>query len=110
VTAGQSWPLADRYLLVSGGDKDLPRWNLIQRQTATGHPDIVTWLYDHHTGFNRELLLYDTRTHAWRTLGDFPGPSQVTTPAAHLGPDLILVSGEVRPGIRTPAVWALRFG
>ena len=110
VTAGQAWPLGDRYLLVAGGDKDLARWNLVQQQTAAAHPDIVTWLYDHHTGFNRELLLYDTLHSRWHVVGDFPGPSQVTTPAARLGDDLVLVSGEVRPGIRTPAVWALRFG
>jgi N-acetylneuraminic acid mutarotase len=109
VTAGLAWPVGDgRHLLLAGGDKDLARWNLIQRQTAAGHKDAVTWIYDHHTGFNGELLLYDTHRDRWRVVGDFPGPSQVTTPAVRWGDDLVIVSGEVRPGIRTPAVWAVR--
>ncbi len=117
VTAGLAYPVGDRYILVVGGDKDLDRWNLIQEQTAlreaqekgspawNEHNDAITWIYDHHIGFNTELLLYDVRRDSWRVAGRFPGPPAVTTPAVVWGDDLVAVSGEIRPGVRTPRVW-----
>ncbi|WP_020669327.1 hypothetical protein [Amycolatopsis nigrescens] len=116
VTAGLAYPVDDRYLLVVGGDKDLDRWNLIQRETALAaryppgspewavHNDAITWIYDHHTGDNTEILRYDLRRRRWEVAGLFPGPPPVTTPAVTWDDELLVISGEVRPGVRTPRV------
>jgi N-acetylneuraminate epimerase len=122
VTAGLAYPVGDRYILVAGGDSDLDRWNLIEEQTALRnrepkgspawheHNDVITWLHDHHTGFNADLLLYDVRNDSWSVEGHFPGPPPVTTPAVTWGSDLLAVSGEIRPGVRTPRVWRAAVG
>ncbi|SDU88500.1 galactose oxidase [Jiangella alkaliphila] len=121
VTAGLAHPTGRTGLVVVGGDKDIDRWNLIEHHVALraaappGSPewhrqnDIVTWIYDHHTGFNGELLRYDTRRDRWTTDGWFPGPPPATTPAVNWDGDLVVASGEVGPGIRTPRVWQAEF-
>ncbi|MCP3803679.1 galactose oxidase [Allokutzneria sp. A3M-2-11 16] len=118
VTAGLAYPTADG-LLVLGGDRDLERWNLIQEQTASRdrepknsprwheHNDVITWIYDHHTGFTTEVLRYDPARDSWRTTGHFPGPPPATTPAVLWREHPVVVSGEIRPGVRTPVVWKL---
>lgn len=118
VTAGLA--VGDRRgITVYAGDRDIKRWNLIQELTAVRDEeppdsaewqrrnDVLTWVYDHHTGFNTELLRYDTRRDRWSVSGSFTGASQVTTPAIEWDGDTIIVSGEIRPGIRTPTVWRI---
>ncbi|NBS32988.1 MAG: sodium:solute symporter [Planctomycetia bacterium] len=72
-------------------------------------------LADQHPGFPRGLLLYDRITDRWRTAGEMPAlpaphagqASVVTTPAVAWRGQTVIPSGEVRPGVRTPAVRAL---
>ncbi|PZF83444.1 galactose oxidase [Jiangella anatolica] len=121
VTAGLAHPTGRTGLVVVGGDKDIGRWNLIEHHVALRnaappgsaewqrHNNVVTWIYDHHTGFNGELLRYDTRRDRWSVDGWFPGPPPATTPAVNWDGDLIVASGEVGPGIRTPRVWQAEF-
>lgn len=90
------------------GDGDVERWDLIQKYTADGRNDLVTWLQDHHSGFNSDVLGYDPRRDSWAVVDSFPGASQVTTPAVEWDGDLVIASGEIRPGVRTPAVWRVR--
>ncbi|WP_086825972.1 galactose oxidase [Allokutzneria sp. NRRL B-24872] len=118
VTAGLAFP-GEGGLLVLGGDRDLARWNLIQEQTALRdrepkdsprwheHNDVITWIYDHHTGFTPEVLRYDAARNSWHTAGHFPGPPPATTPAVLWNGHPVVASGEIRPGVRTPAVWRL---
>jgi N-acetylneuraminic acid mutarotase len=61
-------------------------------------------LYDAHPGFAREVLAYDTRRDTWRTVGQSPVPPQVTTFAVPYGRSILIPSGEIKPGIRTPAI------
>ncbi len=117
VTAALAHPVGRTGLVVVGGDKDIDRWNLIEHHVALRtaatpgsaewqrQNDIVTWIYDHHTGFNGELLRYDTKRDRWSVDGWFPGPPPATTPAVNWDGDLVVASGEVGPGIRTPRVW-----
>ncbi|ONI67687.1 galactose oxidase [Kribbella sp. ALI-6-A] len=117
VTAGQAHPTRNG-LMVLGGDKDLTRWNKIQHHTAlrdaappgsptwTEHNNVITWTYDHHTGFNSEILHY--AANRWTVTGHFPGPPQVTTPAVPHANGLVIPTGEIRPGVRTSAAWRLR--
>lgn len=96
-----------RGITAYAGDQDIDRWNLIEKLTADGRDDLVTWIYDHHTGFNTDVIRYDTRRDRWSVVDEFAGPPQVTTPAVEWDDDLVIASGEVRPGVRTPAVWRI---
>jgi len=60
-----------------------------------------------HPGFPKTILAYHTITDTWKTLGEMPA-AHVTTPLVRWGEDFVMPSGEVRPGVRSPAVWALR--
>lgn len=59
-----------------------------------------------HPGFPRDVLCYDVRTDQWRTEGQLPF-SHVTTSVVLWGRSLVISSGEIRPGVRSPAVWCL---
>lgn len=61
-------------------------------------------LYETHPGFGREVFSYDTIRDTWRVVTRSPVPPQVTTLAVKSGGAIIIPSGEIRPGVRTPAV------
>jgi len=63
-------------------------------------------LKDRHPGFPRRALAYHTITDTWIDAGQIPA-NQVTTPATTWGDAIIVATGEVRPRVRTPAVWAV---
>jgi N-acetylneuraminic acid mutarotase len=63
---------------------------------------------ERHPGFNRHVFRYDARRDAWSNAGQLP-VAQVTTSAVRWGAEWVVCSGEVRPGVRSPDVWAYRF-
>lgn len=63
----------------------------------------------HHAGFDRSILLYNTKTDHWTKLGDLPFAAQVTTTATLWDGNLVLSNGEIRPGIRTPNIMIGQF-
>ncbi len=66
-------------------------------------------LKDKHPGFRRDVLAYDTENNTWAKAGDMPA-GQVTTSAVLWRGAIVIPSGEVRPGVRSPKVWAVRLG
>jgi solute:Na+ symporter, SSS family len=61
-------------------------------------------IYDTHPGFAAEVLAYDTKRDAWRSVDRSPFAPQVTTIAVVHQNSIIIPSGEIKPGIRTPAI------
>ncbi|TDE30625.1 MULTISPECIES: kelch repeat-containing protein [Flavobacterium] len=61
-------------------------------------------LNTNHDGFYKGILLYDTRTDSWSTIGELPFLAHVTTTAVLWNDEIVLSNGEVKPGIRTPNV------
>jgi N-acetylneuraminic acid mutarotase len=61
-----------------------------------------------HRGFTREILRYDLSADAWASAGALDIPAPVTLPTAPWRNGFIFVSGEVRPGVRTPRVFLFR--
>lgn len=59
-----------------------------------------------HPGFPRRPLVYNIPLNQWREGGKIPF-AQVTTPCARWRQRLVVPSGEVRPGVRSPAVWSI---
>jgi len=86
--AGQS------HMLVVGGDDGT-------------HTQRVMELKEKHPGFRSEIMAYHSITDTWAPLGVFTeGKVAVTTPLVTWNGQLVIPSGEVQPGIRTPRVAA----
>ena len=67
-------------------------------------------LKDNHPGFPKRLSVYHTITDTWVQSEELPA-NQVTTVAVRWGDDtvkdpIIIASGEVRPRVRSPKIWA----
>lgn len=59
-----------------------------------------------HPGFPRDMLAYDWQADRWRLAGTTP-LSRATVPTVTWANRAVIPNGEVRPGRRTPEVWAL---
>ncbi|KAF0176738.1 MAG: Kelch repeat-containing protein [Limisphaerales bacterium] len=60
-----------------------------------------------HKGFPKSVLAYDTRADRWTEVAPTPAP-RVTVPTVRWNGAWLVVSGEQKPGIRSPEVWSLR--
>ncbi|MCB0668072.1 MAG: sodium/solute symporter [Saprospiraceae bacterium] len=58
----------------------------------------------HHPGFSSEIYAFHTITQTLVKMGNLPDPVQVTTTAVKWNDQIIIPSGEIRPGIRTPKI------
>jgi sialidase-1 len=61
-----------------------------------------------HPGFTGEILRYDAAQNTWSRAGALNLPAPVTVPTVPWQDGFILVSGEVRPGVRTRQVITFR--
>ncbi|HTD66856.1 MAG TPA: galactose oxidase, partial [Candidatus Limnocylindria bacterium] len=59
-----------------------------------------------HPGWPRTILAYDFAHDRWREAGEVPAP-RATTPCIEWNNLFVVPSGEVRPGVRSPEVWAI---
>lgn len=101
------------YILVFGGDKgnvftQIEQYNAAIAQAANETQKLQLQveklkLLTAHNGFSRTIYLYNTVTDSWTTVGMLPA-SHVTTFAAKWDNDILIPSGEIKPGIRTPEV------
>ncbi len=64
-------------------------------------------LKDDHPGFPKESFAYHTITNTWTPTGTTP-QNHVTTVPLIWNNRIVIASGEVRPRVRTPAVWSVR--
>ncbi|MFT4093513.1 MAG: sodium/solute symporter [Niabella sp.] len=61
-----------------------------------------------HPGFSKDVLAYHTLTDQWIRVSDFPGLAPVVAPAVKWGDDIFIAGGEVKPAVRTAAIWKLQ--
>jgi SSS family solute:Na+ symporter len=127
VMAGMAAPIGSDEVLLFGGDRgdlflELESHDLaieearrkLANATATERSAIERQIeerlaakrkiYGSHPGFGREVFAYDTRSNAWRVVARSAVEPQVTTFAVKWGEAIVLPSGEVRPGVRTPKI------
>ena len=119
-TGGCAVYYSDSSILLMGGvnyDRFLAAVNrpkLIEAAEAQGDTTLVNTLqeegkvYMHHPvewyKFNTALLQYNTFTKEWTDLGDYEPLARAGAGAILKGDSLIIVNGELKPGIRTPQV------
>ena len=103
------------HILVFGGDDGalfLEREEIGLRLAASGDAaetaeleSALTLSFTEHPGFFRDVLAYHTVTDTWTIVGQIEAElSHVVTPAVRWGNSIVIPSGEIRPGIRTPEV------
>lgn len=114
LSAGSGIAMGASYILLFGGDKGetfhktetlLAR---ISRETNEEKKRLLIAEKDQlqilHPGFSKEVLLYNTITDVWTVADSIPFETQVTTTAVMWGDDIVIPGGEIRPGVRTPAI------
>ena len=62
---------------------------------------------DKHPGFSKSVQVFDTSQNKWMQLGYTPAP-RVTVPIVHWNHCWLMISGEERPGVRSPQVWSFK--
>lgn len=60
-----------------------------------------------HPGFSKKMFVYDTLDNFWHFAGEAP-ISCVAIPMTKWKQHYIIPSGELRPGVRSPQVWAMK--
>lgn len=61
-------------------------------------------LQESHPGFSEEILMYNTVTDEWKTIGTIPFVTPVTTIAVKWKNDVVIPGGEIKAGVRTPQI------
>lgn len=113
-SAGAGVAVGKHYILIVGGDNG-ETFHKIETYLAqiaqTNSPEekarLATEknkLNTNHDGFYKGILLYDTLTDSWSTIGELPFLAHVTTTATLWNDKIVLSNGEIKPGIRTPDV------
>lgn len=121
VCAGSAGALDDRWIVLTGGRGDqnlapilktLRARNQAREQgdaprLAQLEKEVDIYFTGTRFRFNPDVLLFDTHTGSWHPGPAFPSRPTVTAPLTRWQTGLVLVSGEIRPGVRTPEVWHL---
>ncbi len=102
-------------ILIFGGDKGAVFNKVEKTLVAIGKENdprqkaalvkIKNELQNSHPGFSREILSYHTVTGKWELSDVLPFPAPVTTTAFIWNRSIIIPSGEVKAGIRSPEIW-----
>lgn len=61
-------------------------------------------LQSEHPGFSKEVLLYNIKTDTWKIIGSIPFDTPVTTTAVKWNSSVIIPSGEIKAGVRSPQI------
>ncbi|TPE43903.1 sodium:solute symporter family transporter [Pontibacter mangrovi] len=101
------------YILIFGGDKGNVFTQIEQHNAAIARTTDEAekqrleaerlQLQTQHGGFSKDIYLYNTVTDTWTKTGTLPY-APVTTFATRWGNDILIPSGEIKPGVRTPQV------
>lgn len=57
-----------------------------------------------HPGFSKEVLKYDVCENTWKPVGIIPFSTPATTTAVQWKDEIVIPSGEIKAGVRTPAL------
>ena len=57
-----------------------------------------------HPGFSKDILMYNTIADKWLKIGEIPFAAPVTTSLVNWESELILPSGEIKAGVRSPKI------
>lgn len=111
ISAHTAVPSGSSFILLMGGDKgetfsrvESLLWQISSTSDEVEKEKLVRQkeeLLESHPGFSKEVLLFNTVTNVWTVIDTLPEQPQVTTQAFWWKEQLVIPSGEIRPGVRT---------
>lgn len=114
LSAGTGVAVGEEHILLLGGDPGIffnrtERLNNAIEKTSEEDEKQKLWqekdeMLSNHPGFSKDILAFNTRSKTWVKIDQISGESPVTTTAFVWNGAIVIPSGEVRPGIRTPKV------
>jgi len=114
LSAGTGIGLNEEQILLFGGDRgetfhktELLLQQIGREKDSTKKAALINEkniLQKNHPGFSPVILEYDKEKDSWRQAGEIPFPSPATTIAIRYKDEIIIPSGEVRAGVRTPHI------
>ena len=118
LAAGSAVAVGANHILLFGGDDgkifnrlekfaaDIESANdSLQRQQLIGQRNEAL---QNHPGFSKAIWAFHTITQTWVLMSKLPSESQVTTTVLKWDDRIIIPSGEIAPGIRTPKILAVQ--
>lgn len=114
LSAGTGMALNDHEIFVFGGDRGetFHKTELLIQQInnekdsvkRSALVDEKNKLQKNHPGFCDQILVYDPAKNDWKTSGKIPFATPVTTNAFRYLDEIIIPSGEIKAGVRTPNI------
>ncbi|MDB6133895.1 MAG: sglT 8 [Verrucomicrobiales bacterium] len=114
VMAAPAFHVAPHHLvIVSGTDEELVKMleNNERKIDAVGPDEDAArkkfnqLLLENYPGYTRTVMAYDAQAGEWSSIGHFPGPACLTTPAVNWDGAIIIPGGETGPGKRSATIW-----
>lgn len=96
------------HIILYGGDTG-DRFNQIEIAANNNEIEKRDSLQMNHTGFNEKILVYNTITDSWFEVGNATNPPVAVSSVMSNGSTVYIVSGEIRPGVRSPLFTRLDF-
>ena len=114
LSAGTGIAVGSEHVLLFGGDPGI-YFNRTERlnnaiEKASGEEEKQRlWkekdeMLSSHPGFSKDILSFNTCSKKWEKIGNLTDESPATTTAFMWNGTVVIPSGEVRPGVRTPNV------
>lgn len=114
LSAGTGAVFSEKYILLFGGDRG-ERFNKVEQTISNINLEkaqfkkenlisIKNKLLEFHPGFSNEILLYNTQKNIWLSNGFIPFNASVTTNLVQWADEIIIPSGEIKAGVRTPRI------
>lgn len=118
LSAGTGIMQDEKNILVFGGDKGIV-FNKTETLIAAIKAETDTVkkqklleeknkLQSQHLGFSKEVLMYSIEHDTWETIGTVPFDTPVTTTAVKSKSGVIIPSGEIKAGVRSPKILAAK--
>jgi N-acetylneuraminic acid mutarotase len=65
-------------------------------------------LQSQHPGFSKEVLWYNIKNDTWKIIGTIPFDAPVTTTAVKWKSNVVIPSGEIKAGVRSPKILVVK--
>lgn len=114
LSAGTGIATGDNHILLFGGDAGETFHKTEELMAAISKEkdeerkkkliDEKTKLQSTHPGFCRQIFLYDSKKDSWKKLDCIPFDVPVTTTAIQWNGEVLIPSGEIKAGVRTPKI------
>ena len=91
------------HILVFGGDDGVEFIKRMELEKAQDTEELRDAFLSHQ-GFSNDIFAYHPITDTWVTIDEAENPLPAVTTAVNFGGDIIIPSGEARPGVRTDEI------